>query len=72
MRPRAVAVRARGQSGHPDSQRQRAQRDRQAPARRVEIRAGQRLPREVDGEIVTPGRRLMVTLRPLALTVRVP
>jgi len=41
-------------------------------ARRVEIRAGQRLPREVDGEIVTPGRRLMVTLRPLALTVRVP
>jgi diacylglycerol kinase family enzyme len=41
-------------------------------ARRVEIRAGQRLPREVDGEIVTPGRRVTVTLRPLALTVRVP
>jgi diacylglycerol kinase family enzyme len=41
-------------------------------ARRVEIRAGQRLPREVDGEVVTPGRRLTLTVRPLALTVRVP
>jgi diacylglycerol kinase family enzyme len=41
-------------------------------ARRVEIRAGQRLPREIDGEVVAPGRRLTVTLRPLALTVRVP
>lgn len=41
-------------------------------ARRVEIRAGQRLPREVDGEIVAPGLRLTLTLRPLALTVRVP
>jgi diacylglycerol kinase family enzyme len=41
-------------------------------ARRVEIRAEQRLPREVDGEVVGPGRRLIVTLRPLALTVRVP
>jgi diacylglycerol kinase family enzyme len=41
-------------------------------ARRVEIRAGQRLPRQVDGEVVTPGRRLTVTVRPLALTVRVP
>jgi undecaprenyl-diphosphatase len=41
-------------------------------ARRVEIRAGQRLPREVDGEVVAPGRRLTVTVRPLALTVRVP
>jgi diacylglycerol kinase family enzyme len=41
-------------------------------ARRVEIRAEQRLPREVDGEVVGPGRRLTVTLRPLALTVRVP
>jgi len=41
-------------------------------ARRIEIRAGQRLPREVDGEVVTPGRRLTVTLRPLALAVCVP
>ncbi len=39
---------------------------------RVEIRAGQRLPREVDGEVVAAGRRLTVTVRPLALSVRVP
>ena len=41
-------------------------------ARQVEIRAGQALPREVDGEVVTKGRRLTVTVRPLALSVRVP
>jgi YegS/Rv2252/BmrU family lipid kinase len=41
-------------------------------ARRVEIRAGQRLPREVDGEVLGLGRRLTVMVRPLALTVRVP
>ncbi|HEX9359500.1 MAG TPA: diacylglycerol kinase family protein [Streptosporangiaceae bacterium] len=41
-------------------------------ARRVEIEADAELPREVDGEIITPGRSLTVTLRPGALLVRVP
>ena len=41
-------------------------------ARRVEIRAGTELPREVDGEVITPGRSLTVTLLRRALTVRVP
>jgi diacylglycerol kinase family enzyme len=41
-------------------------------ARRVEIRAGKELPREVDGEVITPGRSLTVTLLRRALTVRVP
>ena len=41
-------------------------------ARRVEIEAGAELPREVDGEIIAPGRSLTVTLRPGALLVRVP
>jgi diacylglycerol kinase family enzyme len=40
-------------------------------ARRVEIRAGTELPREVDGEVITPGRSLTVTLLRRALTVRV-
>jgi undecaprenyl-diphosphatase len=41
-------------------------------ARRIEIEAAAPLPREVDGEIITPGRSLTVTLRPGALLVRVP
>jgi diacylglycerol kinase family enzyme len=41
-------------------------------ARRVEIRAENELPREVDGEVITPGRSLTVTLLRRALTVRVP
>jgi undecaprenyl-diphosphatase len=41
-------------------------------ARRVEISAGAELPREVDGEVISPGRSLTVTLRPGALLVRVP
>jgi diacylglycerol kinase family enzyme len=41
-------------------------------ARRVEIQAGTELPREVDGEVITPGQSLTVTLRPGALLVRVP
>ena len=41
-------------------------------ARRVEIRAETELPREVDGEVITPGRSLTVTLLRRALTVRVP
>ena len=41
-------------------------------ARRVEIRTDTELPREVDGEVITPGRSLTVTLLRRALTVRVP
>ncbi len=41
-------------------------------ARRVEIKAEEELPREVDGEVITPGRSLTVTLLRRALTVRVP
>ena len=41
-------------------------------ARRVEIQADAELPREVNGEVISPGRSLTVTLRPGALLVRVP
>ncbi len=41
-------------------------------ARRVEIRADETLPREVDGEIISPGRSLTVTVRRAALLMRVP
>ena len=41
-------------------------------ARRVEITADAELPRETDGEILTPGRSLTVTVRPGALAVRTP
>jgi diacylglycerol kinase family enzyme len=41
-------------------------------ARRVEIRTDTELPREVDGEVISPGRSLTVTLLRRALTVRVP
>lgn len=41
-------------------------------ARRVEIRASDTLPRQVDGEIIGPGRSLTVTVRRAALLVRVP
>jgi len=41
-------------------------------ARRVEIRATAELSREVDGEVIAPGRSLTVTLLRHALTVRVP
>jgi diacylglycerol kinase family enzyme len=41
-------------------------------ARRVEIRADRTLPREVDGEIISPGPSLDVTVRRAALLVRVP
>jgi len=41
-------------------------------ARRVEIRAGADLPREVDGEVIAPGRALIIEVRPGALLVRVP
>lgn len=41
-------------------------------ARRIEIRADAELPREVDGEVIAPGRSLTVTVAPAALLVRVP
>lgn len=41
-------------------------------ARRVEISAGGDLPRQVDGEVISPGRTLVVSVRPAALTVRQP
>ncbi|HTX28491.1 MAG TPA: diacylglycerol kinase family protein [Streptosporangiaceae bacterium] len=39
-------------------------------ARRVEISAAIDLPRQVDGEVIAPGRSLDVSVRPGALTVR--
>jgi diacylglycerol kinase family enzyme len=41
-------------------------------ARRIEVTAGRELPREVDGEVIAPGRSLSVSLISSALTVRVP
>jgi diacylglycerol kinase family enzyme len=40
-------------------------------ARRVEISAAADLPRQVDGEVIAPGRSLTVSVRPGVLTVRV-
>ena len=41
-------------------------------ARRIEIHAAGELPREVDGEVISPGRSLTVTVVPAALLVRIP
>jgi diacylglycerol kinase family enzyme len=41
-------------------------------ARRIEIHATRELPREVDGEVISPGSSLTVTVAPGALLVRVP
>jgi diacylglycerol kinase family enzyme len=41
-------------------------------ARKVEIAASARLPREVDGELVTDSHLLTVTIEPSALIVRMP
>jgi YegS/Rv2252/BmrU family lipid kinase len=41
-------------------------------ARRVEIRSDRDQPRELDGDVISPGRELNVTMEPLALTVCVP
>jgi diacylglycerol kinase family enzyme len=40
-------------------------------ARSVEVRATEPLPRQVDGEIIAPGRNLSVRVLPGALRVRV-
>jgi YegS/Rv2252/BmrU family lipid kinase len=61
-----VATRVLTRSRHDDRQLERFQ------ARKVEITAHAELPREVDGEVVAPGRTLTVVVRPRALTVRVP
>jgi diacylglycerol kinase family enzyme len=41
-------------------------------ARRIEIVAETELPRQVDGEMIAPGRSLTISLNRGALTVRVP
>jgi diacylglycerol kinase family enzyme len=40
--------------------------------RHVEISVGAELPRQVDGEVTTPGRTLNVSVRPGAVIVRLP
>jgi YegS/Rv2252/BmrU family lipid kinase len=61
-----VAHRVLTGSGREDGQLERHQ------ARRIEITAETELPREVDGEVIAPGRSLTVTLLRRVLTVRVP
>jgi diacylglycerol kinase family enzyme len=61
-----VASRVIRHSQHSDAKLERYQ------ARRVEIRAESELARQVDGEIIRPGRSLAVAVRPAALLVRVP
>lgn len=61
-----VALRVIAGSRHDDSLLQRHR------ARQVEIHADAELPRQVDGEIIAPGRSLTVAVRPGALLVRVP
>jgi diacylglycerol kinase family enzyme len=61
-----VAYRVITNSRHDD---QRLERHR---ARRVDIQARTDLPREVDGEVIAPGRSLTIEVRPAALLVRAP
>jgi diacylglycerol kinase family enzyme len=61
-----VAYRIITGSGHDDGRLARFQ------ARRVEIQAAADLPREVDGEMIAPGRTLIIEVRPAALLVRAP
>lgn len=61
-----VAARVLTNSRHQDRMLERFQ------AKKVEITANAALPREVDGELVTVGRRLTVSVRPAALLVRGP
>ena len=60
------ATRGLTHSRHQDRQLERFQ------ARKAEITAHTDLPREVDGEIIAPGRTLAVTVQPGALIARVP
>jgi diacylglycerol kinase family enzyme len=61
-----LATRVLTRSHHQDLMLERFQ------ARNVEITASSPLPREVDGELVDSARSLTVTVRPSALTVRMP
>jgi diacylglycerol kinase family enzyme len=61
-----LAARVLARSQHEDRMLERFQ------ARQVEIITSAPLPREVDGELVTAGRSLTVTVQPGALTVRMP
>jgi len=61
-----VAYRVLARSGRDDRQLERYR------ARRVEIEAAGELPREVDGEVISPGRALTVQVMPSALLVRCP
>src|SRR6185437_14973626 len=61
-----LAARVLTHSGRRDGMLERFQ------ARTVAITAAAPLPREVDGELVTAARSLTVTVRPGALTVRMP
>jgi diacylglycerol kinase family enzyme len=61
-----VATRVLTRSHHQDRMLERFQ------ARKVEITSPVLLPREVDGEVITPGHALTVTVQPSALTVRMP
>jgi YegS/Rv2252/BmrU family lipid kinase len=61
-----LATRVLTHSQHQDRMLERFQ------ARRVEITAGATLPREVDGEVISPGNSLTVMVQPSTLTVRVP
>ncbi len=61
-----VAYRIITGSGHGDGRLTRFQ------ARRVEIQVATDLPREVDGEVIAPGRTLIIEVRPAALLVRAP
>jgi len=61
-----LATRVLTHSHHQDRMLERFQ------ARRVEITSCVTLPREVDGEVISPGSALTVTVQPGTLTVRVP
>lgn len=61
-----IGYRAVTGSHRDDSRLERSQ------ARRIEIRAAQRLPRQVDGEVVGAGDTMSVLVMPGALLVRVP
>jgi diacylglycerol kinase family enzyme len=61
-----VGYRVMTSSRHDDQRLERHQ------ARSVEIHAAGELPREIDGEVISPGRSLTVTVLPAALLVRVP
>jgi diacylglycerol kinase family enzyme len=61
-----VAYRIITGGGHDDGRLERFQ------ARRVEIQTAADLPRQVDGEMIAPGRTLIIEVRPAALLVRAP